>query len=185
MHEPALPNAYTEVPADQHGPALLGLDAEGWVYVGLTLFILVAIFVLKAPQLIARGLDKRIAATRRDLDEARAIRAEAEALLVDARARQTEAVAEARAILDQAEAEAAQLVTKAESDIAALVERRGRIANDRIAAAERAAVADIRAQTATVAAAAAARLIADRHDAVADKALVDQAIADLAGARLH
>lgn len=185
MHEPALPNAYTEVPADQHGPALLGLDAEGWVYVGLTLFLLLTIFVLKAPQKIAAGLDKRIADTRRELDEARAIRAEAEALLVDAKARQSAAVAEAQAILGQAEAEAAQLITKAEGDVAALIERRGRIASDRIEAAERAAVADVRAHAASAAAAAAAKLIVDHHDAAAHKALVDRAIADLAGARLN
>jgi len=66
---------------------LLGLGSEGWVYVGLTIFLLLAIFVAKAPQKIVEALDGRIAETRRQLDEAKAIRAEAEALLAEARAR--------------------------------------------------------------------------------------------------
>ncbi|HWW63945.1 MAG TPA: hypothetical protein VNZ43_04230 [Sphingomonadaceae bacterium] len=185
MHEPALPSAYTEVPAHAHGPLLLGLDAEGWVYVGITLFLLLTIFVLKAPQKLAAGLDKRIADTRRELDEAKAIRAEAEAVLAEAKARQAAAATEAKAILAQAEEEAGQLVAKAEADVASLIERRARIASDRIAAAERTAVAEVRAQAASAAAAAAAKLIADHHDAAADKALIDRTIADLSGARLN
>lgn len=160
-------------------PTLLHLDAEGWVYVGLTIFLLLALFVFKAPRIIAGGLDKRIADTRRALDEARALREEAEALLADARKRQAETHKDAEAILAGAKAEASILVEQAKADADTLVERRAKMAEDKIAAAERAAIAEVRAKAAAAAAGAAAKLIAEKHDAGSDKALIDRTIASL------
>jgi F-type H+-transporting ATPase subunit b len=162
-----------------HGPELLGLNAEGWVYVSLTIFFLLAIFVAKAPQKIAAGLDGRIADTRRALDEAQAIRAEAEALLAKAKAQQAASAGDAAAIVAHAEAEAAELVAKAERDATELMARRAKMAEDKIAAAERGAVAEIRARAATAAASAAATLIEQTHGAAQDKALVDRTIAGM------
>jgi F-type H+-transporting ATPase subunit b len=82
-------------------------------------------------------------------------------------------------MLERARAEAGAIVRQAEADASALVERRGRIAEDKIAAAERAALDQVRAQAATAAAAAAERLIRERHDAGADRAMVDEAIKGL------
>lgn len=182
MQNPALPVASTE--AQPPEPKLLGLESEGWVYVGLTLFFLIAIVVAKAPKRVAEALDKRIADAKRELEEARSVRAEAEALLADAQARQTAAADDARAILHMAQQEASEIIAKATSDTETLVERRRRIAEDKIAAAERTAVNEIRAHAARVAAEAAAKLIAERHDAAADHSLVDRAIAGL-GQRTH
>ena len=53
------------------------------------------------------------------------------------------------------------------------------MAEAKIAGAERSAVAEIRAQAATAATAAARELIAQAHDASADKALVDREIAGI------
>ena len=53
------------------------------------------------------------------------------------------------------------------------------MAEDKIAAAERHAIDEVRARAARAAAAAAARLIAEDMDASADKALVDRTIAGL------
>lgn len=172
--------AHSEVdPTHGHGPELLGFNAEEWVYVGLLIFILLAIFVAKAPRRIAEILDARIAETRRQLDEARAIRAEAEALLNDAKARQAASTRDATAILQHAETEARDLVTKAEADAEQLVARRTRMAQDKIAAAERAAVDEVRARAAAAAAAAAEQLIRERLDGERDRALVDSAIGGL------
>lgn len=177
MDQPALPVAHTEVA--EHGPTLLGLDAEGWVYVGLTIFLLIAIFVAKAPGKIAAALDQRIADTRRELDEAKAIRVAAEALLAEAKTRQAAAVRDAEAIVAHATVEAEQLVAQAQNDVDVLIERRGRMAEDKIAAAERGAIAEVRARAARTAAAAAALLIEQGHDVDADKALIDRTIARL------
>jgi F-type H+-transporting ATPase subunit b len=51
------------------------------------------------------------------------------------------------------------------------------MARDKIGAAERQAVAELRARAADASAAAAATLIADRHDAAADAAMADEVIA--------
>ena len=95
MSTPALPVAHSA--AAEHGPYLLGLDAEGWVYVGLTIFFLIAIFVAKAPKRITDALDQRIADTKRMMDEAKAIRFEAETLLAQAKAQQAAAATDAEA----------------------------------------------------------------------------------------
>lgn len=163
--------------AADHGPTLLGLSAEGWVYVSITLFFLIAIFVMKAHKQIAAGLDARIAETRRSLDEAQAIRAEAEALLSDAKAKQAAAAKEAAGIIAHAKDEAGSIVAKAQADTVDLVARREKMAEDKISAAERSAVDALRAQTADAATTAARDLISAQHGAKADQALVDKSIA--------
>ncbi|MBA3837499.1 MAG: hypothetical protein H2054_00355 [Sphingomonas sp.] len=164
---------------DHHGPTLLGLSAEGWVYVGLTIFFLIAIFYAKAPQMIAKALDARIATIRAQLDEAATLRAEAEAMLADAKARSAASAGDAAAIVAQAEAEAKAMLAKAEADARELVARRTKMAEDKIAAAGRSALADVRAVAAQAAANAAGAIIADQHGANADRALVDRTIAGL------
>ena len=164
----------------EHAEAkLLGLGAEGWVYVGITIFFLIAIFKFKAHKQIIAGLDAQIAETRRSLDEALAIRKEAEALLSSAKAQQAASAKEATGIIAHASHEAEAIIAKAQTDTADLIKRREKMAQDKIAAAERSAVEALRAQTAAAAAGAAQALISATHDAKADKALVDEAIAGL------
>lgn len=165
--------------ADDHGPTLLGLSAEGWVYVSLTIFILLAIFVAKAPKRIAEMLDARIAETRKELDRAYSIRQEAEKLLLEAQTRHAASAGDAESIVKAAEAEAAALLAKAEADATELMARRAKMAEDKIAAAERGAIAEVRAKAADAAAEAARTIIAQRHGADADRALIDRTIAGL------
>lgn len=187
MNEPALPiphetTATTQAHDGAHGPTggpFVALTAEAWVYVGLTIFILLAIFVGKAPQRIAALLDGRIADTRRQLDEAKAIRTEAEAMLGEANRLRADAANNLATILKGAETEAQAILAKAESDARQLIARRTRMAEDKIGAAERTAVAEIRQRAVTAATRAATTLIAERHDAIADRAMTDRAIAGL------
>lgn len=163
----------------EHGPTLLGLSAEGWVYVGVSIFFIVAVVFAKAHKTVLAGLDARIADAKRILDEAAAVRAEAEALLVGAKAQSDASAGDAQQIIAHAETEAAALLVKAQADTKDLIARRTRMAQDRIGAAERTAIADVRAKAAQLSASAAAHLIASGHSAAADKALVDNAIAGL------
>jgi len=183
---PAETSAHIEVDGgphhEDHGPTLLGMHAEQWVWVSLTIFLLLAVFVAKAPRKILDALDARIADARKELDRAYAIRQEAEALLAEAHKRNAASAGDAAAIVAHAEAEAAALVAKAEADAADLVKRRTKMAEDKIGAAERAAVAEVRARAANVAVQAAAALIAETHGAAADKPLIDKTIAGLARA---
>jgi F-type H+-transporting ATPase subunit b len=166
-------------PAGHHAePSALGLTAPAWI--ALAMIAVFAILIWKrVPALIGAALDKKIAGIREQLDEAAQLRAEAEALKAEYQARAAQAGAEAATMIERARAEADSIVGQAESDAAALVERRTRMAEDKIAAAERAAVDAVRAKAALAATAAAESLIRDRLDAGADKALVDQAIAEM------
>ena len=84
-------------------------------------------------------------------------------------------------MLERARHEADEIVAKAKTDAEALIERRSRMAEDKIAAEERPAVEQLRAAAADAATKAAARLIAERHDAATDEQLVNQAIGEIAG----
>ena len=164
-------------------PTALGLNATAWV--ALAMLVVIAIMIWKkVPAVIGAALDKKIAAIREQLDEASRLRADAEALKAEYEARAKAAAGEAETLLAHAREEADQIVAQAKSDATALIERRGKMAEDKIAAAERAAIAEVRAKAANAAAAAATKLIAERHDAGADKALVDRTIAGL-GSRLQ
>lgn len=156
----------------------LGLNAGGWVAATMIALILLMIY-LRVPQLIAAALDKKIAGIKAMLDEATQLRAEAEALKAEYQKKLKSADAHAAELKTAAEEEAKQILAKAKDDATALIARRERMAEDKIAAAERAAIADLRAKAADAAAQAARGLIAQGHDAKADKALVDRAIAGL------
>ena len=160
-------------------PAVLGvLDATVWVSIAMLAFLAILIWK-KVPGLITGGLDKQIAAIRQRLDEAKQLRAEAEALRDEYARKIADVDNQTKAIVAHAEDEAKALVAKAEADAADLVTRRAKMAEDKIAAAERTAIAEVRAKVADAAAKAATSLIAEKHGADADKALVDRTIAGL------
>jgi F-type H+-transporting ATPase subunit b len=159
-------------------PSVFGLDATVWVSIAMAVFLAVLVFK-RVPAAIARGLDSQIAAIRSRLDEAKQLRAEAEALR-DEYARKIASIeTEAQAMLAHAEEEAKGVLAKAEADAAELTVRRAKMAEDKIAAAERAALDSIRAKAADAATKAAAAIIAQKHDAAADRSLVDRTISGL------
>jgi F-type H+-transporting ATPase subunit b len=159
-------------------PGVLGLDSYQWVALAMT--VLIGVFLWKkVPGLITGGLDSKIAAIRAALDEAKTLRAEAEALRAEYAAKIASAEKDAEAMLAGAREEADAILAKAEADSEVMVARRQRMAEDKIAAAERAAVAEVKAKAVTAAAAASKVLIARAHDGVADKRLADEVIASL------
>jgi len=178
---PITETAHTEVQAgsEHHvDPSALGFDAT--MLVGLAMLVVLALMLWKkVPGAIGRSLDAKIATIRAQLDEAAELRREAEALKAEYEGRARAADHEAAAMVERARHEADAIRAKAETDAAALVERRTRMAEDKIAAEERAALQQLRATAADAASRAAARMIAERHDGTADKAVIDQAIAGL------
>lgn len=164
--------------APHSDPKAVGMDATAWVSLAMAAFILI-LLVKKVPALIGKALDGKIAAIRAQLDEASRLRAEAEALKAEYEAKFAAATGEAEAMRKHAEHEAETLLEDAKANATALVARRQKMAEDKIGAAERAALADIRAKAVNAATSAAAHLIANGHDAKADKVLVDSAIKGL------
>lgn len=165
-------------------PLLFGVGAEGWVYTGVAIFLVLAVVVGKLPGRIAAALDERIAGVRKTLDEAAKLRAEAEALLADAQAKKAAAESEVAAIRARAETEAAELVKASEAAASEAIARRTAAAESRIAAAERAAVAELKADVAAQVTKAAAAIIAAKADKALQSRLTDEAIAGL-DRRLH
>jgi len=161
-------------------PASFGLiTATGWVSIAMAIFIGILLWK-KVPTLVAGMLDNKIAEISKQLKEAEGLRLEAEALKGEYEAKLAAAAKEAEEMRARADAEAQALVAKAKADATALIARRKQMAEERIAAAEANALAEVRTAAAQAATEAAAKLIAEKHDAATDKALVDKAIASVA-----
>ncbi|GGB58714.1 F0F1 ATP synthase subunit B family protein [Blastomonas aquatica] len=158
---------------------------NGTFFVSVAMLILIGIVLYKkVPAIIGASLDRKIASIKAELDQAHALRADAEKLRAEYEAKLAAATQEAADMNDRAEADAEAILAKARTDAENLIVRRQKMATDKIAAAERAAIAEIRSKVALAATGAAASLIAENHNADADKSLVDQTVAQL-GARLN
>ncbi|TNE33433.1 MAG: hypothetical protein EP350_04070 [Alphaproteobacteria bacterium] len=148
--------------------------------IAIAMLVVIAIMLRAGvPGMIARGLDSQIDAIRKQLDEAAKLRAEAEELKASYAKKMAAADGEIAELKASAEKQAEEIVAKAKADAAGLVQRRKKMAQDKIAAAEREAVEQLRAKAATAAAAASRALIAEQHGADADRKLADEIISGL------
>ena len=161
-----------------HDPVGWWLNSTGWVAVA-ALIVLAIMLWKRVPAMIGRSLDTRIGAIREQLDEASRLRAEAEGLRAEYAAKAASAHVDAETMRAHAHQEAGAIIAKAKADAEDLMDRRAKMAEDKIAAAERTAIAEVRARAADGAVRAAAQLIAEHHDAGADRAMVDRSIGGL------
>ena len=145
-----------------------------WVAVAIVIFI--ALASRKLWSVAVAILDQRAEVIRAELDEAASLRAEAEAMLVDASARRDAALKEAAALLATARAEAARLAEDAREEGAANSKRREKMALDRISAAEKAALVEVRDQAAVIAIHVAEAIIREGLPTAAAAGLVRNAI---------
>jgi F-type H+-transporting ATPase subunit b len=153
------------------------------VALGFLIFVGVLLYV-GVPRMVTSRLDSRAEQIRKDLEEARALREEAQSLLAQYERRQKEVKALAAEIVETAKAEAARSAEAGKADIRRSVERRLKTATDQIAAAEAAAVREIRDRAAAIAVAAAGEVIQSRMSDADASALVDRAIGEVE-AKLH
>lgn len=151
------------------------LHGAFWVFVAIVIFALVA--GKQIARVIAAMLDDRAASVTAALAEAAQLKTEAEAMLADARVRQSQAEADAKAILETAHIEAASLAAGLAVEAEATAKRREKMAIERIAAAEASAVAEIRAIAIDIATTASAAVLADTFGPGADAVMLDKAIA--------
>lgn len=158
-------------------------DPTFWVAVGTVLFIAVVIWQ-RVPQMVAKMLDDRAEAIKSELNEAKRLRAEAEVLLNEYRAKTANAAQEAQAIVDAAKASAERMAADARTQLAVQIERRAKVAEQKIAQAESEAIAEVRAVATAVATAAAGSVIGKQMTETKGDALIDGAIRDLR-AKLH
>ncbi len=171
--------AGTEAPAHEAEPVAFGFLSAPMA-ISIAMLVVIGLMLWKnVHHAVAQALDGKIALIREQLSEAESLRKEAEALKAEYEAKSASVDKDREALLERARHEADEIVAKAKTDSEALIDRRTRMAEDKIAAEERSAVEQLRSTAADAAARAAGRLIADRHDSATDARLVDQAISDL------
>ena len=157
--------------------------ATFYALAALVIFLGVAVY-LNVPAKLAGALDNRASLIAKELDEARRLREEAQALLAGYQKRSAEAEREAEAIVAEARAEAERYAADATTALGRQIERRAQQAQDKIAQAEAAAMAEIRGLAADAAAAAAQKLIASRMNADKQSTLIADSIKSL-GSKLN
>ena len=153
-------------------------EAEFWVAVAFVLFLLVLVR-LGAHRTVVGALDDRSARIQAELDEARRLRTEAQALLAEYQRRQKEAEQEAQALIHSAEAEGERLQAEARAKVEEFVARRTKMAENKIAQAEAQAVAEVRSSATEAAIAAAEKILGSTVKGDVADALISDGIRDL------
>ena len=165
------------------GPFVSLANTNFVVLISFLLFVAVLIY-LKVPEKVAAQLDKRADGIRSELDEARAIREEAQALLASYERKQKEVQGQADRIVAHAKEEAAEAAEQAKADLKASIARRMQAAEDQIASAEAQAVKDVRDRAVTVAVDVAKEVVAKQMTAAQANKLIDDSISEVEG-KLH
>lgn len=163
-----------------HHEAPFFAEPANWVAISIILFVV--IFGRKLWSALTQMLDDRTKAIQAELAEAARLREEAEAMREEAQAQRYAALAEAQKLLEGAKAEAARVTAAAAAEAEAATRRRERMALDRIAAAEKAAVDEVRLTAAEVATVATRDVISQTLTGEADARLMDHAIGQLPAA---
>lgn len=152
-------------------------NAEVWVAVAF--FIFVGVILKLGYRRIVDGLDARGERIKNDLEEARNLREEAQALLASYQRKQRDALKEAEGIVEHAKDEAARASAEAEAKLQETIKRRTEMAVDKISRAEAQALQDVRNTAVDVAVEAARDLIAKNLDEKKAASLVEDSIADI------
>ena len=177
------------------GPALAAsknpFSAEFWKLSNTDLIVLIAfilfigvLFYFKVPGMVSKMLDDRASGIQSEINEARALREEAQTLLASYERKQQEVQVQADKIVEQAKKDAEAAAEQARADLKVSIERRLAAANDQIASAEASAVKEVRDTAAVVAVQAARDVIAKQMTADDGNKLIDDAISEV-DARLH
>jgi F-type H+-transporting ATPase subunit b len=155
-------------------------DPVFWVMIAFFAFFALLIYY-KVPGMVGKSLDTRAEAIRHELDEARRLRDEAQSLLNDYQRKSRQAEEETKSILDQAKRESEALAAETRRSLAESVERRTKLAEEKIARAEAQALAEVRASAVDGAIAAAEKIMKVRATGKTANALVESSIRDLEG----
>ena len=154
--------------------------AHPTIWVFLALLIIIAAAMWKGiHKVMGKALDDRAAAISKELDEAKTLREEAQALLASYQRKQAEAEELAQSIVEQARTDAKAMAKQARADLQERLTRRAELAEAKIANAEAQAMADVKARAVDLAAAAAEDLIRSEFKTTDHSGLVKDGIAQL------
>lgn len=153
-------------------------DPTFWVAIAFAIFV-AALLYLKVHRRLIDMLDGRSERIRKELDDARELREEAQALLASLQRKQRDAERDAEDIITQATEEAVRMAEQAREDLAKSAERATELAREKIAQAEAAAVGEVREAAIDVAVASAFKVVKDHMDADQGSNAIEESIADL------
>tara|TARA_B100001540_G_scaffold225389_1_gene199586 strand:- start:191 stop:676 length:486 start_codon:yes stop_codon:yes gene_type:complete len=155
-------------------------DPTFWVLVAFIGFVGVLVY-LKVPGMVTKGLDARADKIKTDLEDADALLKEAQDLLASYQKKQREAADEAQEIKARAKEEGKRIVERGRARLEDSLQRREKLAMDRITQAEASALDEIRARTVDIALDATRDLLADNLSDHKANAMLDDAIKELPG----
>ncbi|MFT6931608.1 MAG: F-type H+-transporting ATPase subunit b [Paracoccaceae bacterium] len=165
------------------GPFFSLYNTDFVTILGFLVFVGVLVY-FKIPGMLMEKLDNRAAQIKSDLDEARALREEAQIILASYERKQKEVAEQSARIVAAAREDAAAAAEQAKEDLKASVARRLQAALDQIASAEAGAVKEVRDTAISVAVAVAAEVLAKQMSATGANQLIDAAISEVE-AKLH
>ncbi|UWQ15042.1 F0F1 ATP synthase subunit B [Aliiroseovarius sp. M344] len=167
-------------------------DGAGWTDLSNTNMVVTLAFLLfitflgymGVHKMLGSQLDNRAEGIRSDLEEARALREEAQTILASYERKQKEVAKQADRIVAHAKEEAANAAVAAKDELKASIARRLAAAEDQIISAQSAAVKEVRDTAVQVAVSAARDVIAKQMTANEGNSLIDDAIKTVE-AKLH
>ena len=154
------------------------MDATFWALIALVLFFCL-LFYAGVPKKIFTALDDRADKISKELEEARHMCEEAQALLAEYTRKREMMEQEAKDILEQAEFEARRMTQEAEEALNEMMSRKTKLADEKIRQAEQQAIQDVRFAATQIAIEASRKLLRDNLSAKKASKLLDDAIADL------
>lgn len=174
----------TAVPAFAASGPFFSLNNTNFVVlIAFVLFVALLVY-LKVPGKVAGLLDQRADGIRSEIDEARALRDEAQTILASYERKQKEMLEQAEKIVATAKEEAKVAAEQAKVDLKAAIVRRLQAAEDQISSAEASAIKEVRDTAIAIATAVAGDVIASNMSTNDAGSLIDAAIKDV-GAKLH
>jgi F-type H+-transporting ATPase subunit b len=147
---------------------------EFWVALAFLLVVVAAWRPMKAR--LQAMLDERAVQIEKELAQAQSLREEAERTLAEYQQKQRDALAQVDEIIAQAREEAANAAERARHELAAALDRRRRLAAERIILEEQKALSEVRNVAVDIAIAAVRQILLSDLDETRRAALVDQAI---------
>lgn len=158
-------------------------NPENWVLIAFLLFCGLLIY-MGVPGVMSRALDERASRIKKELDEAKEIRDDAQKLLAQYQAKARDAEKQAKEILEQARRDAANMAKNARAELDETLARRTRLAEEKIQRAETQAVSDVKAASIDAAVRATEGIVKTRTGKGTGQSLVEEGIRTL-GDRLN
>ena len=158
-------------------------DTNFVVLIAFIAFILTLIY-FKVPKIVGGLLDNRAATIKAEIDEARALREEAQTILASFERKHKEVEGHVAGIIEHAKKESELAAEAAKQDLKDSIARRLQAAEEQIKSAEDSAVREVKDKAVIVAVAAARDVISKGMSAGDAGNLIDKAI-DEVGAKLH